>query len=487
MRQTALLIGLLFAAAFVCATPVARPNILLITTDDQGLQAGCYGDVLARTPNIDRLAREGVRFGRAYITQASCSSSRSTMLTGLYPHQNGQIGLVNEYSMHPGIQTLPAMLKKVGYRTGLIGKLHVKPVSAFPWDSWEMKNPIETRHVREVNAKAQRFLDAGGEQPFFLMVNYFDPHRPYDAEANQCEGLPENPYTAADVRPFGFMGVDVPELRNEVAAYYNAVGRADAGIGLLMQTLADRGLVENTLVIFLGDHGAPFTRAKTTCYEAGEQVPFIVRWPVSGRKGLVCDELISSVDIVPTILELSGMAPLKSLPGRSLVPLLAGETVPWRTAVFSEYTAHRRSHYYPRRTVRTVRFKLVHNLLPDRPNPLSGIGSIRALSKEAPVHNGALWNALNTNFYDVEERFFGDSAETIRAAYSTYRNPPEYELYDLENDPFERTNLAGNPEVSDLLNSLKNKLEKWQRETDDPFLDAAYLSEFTAKTDALRK
>lgn len=126
MRPTTLLIGLLFAATFARATPVARPNILLITTDDQGLHAGCYGDALARTPNLDRLAEEGVRFGRAYITQASCSSSRSTMLTGLYPHQNGQIGLVNEYSMHPGIQTLPSMLKAAGYRKGPGSGLHIE-------------------------------------------------------------------------------------------------------------------------------------------------------------------------------------------------------------------------------------------------------------------------------------------------------------------------------------------------------------------------
>jgi len=487
-RKTAWLIGLLCVATFARASDAAeQPNILLITTDDQGLNAGCYGDALARTPNIDALAKSGVRFTRAYVAQASCSSSRSTMLTGLYPHQNGQIGLVNDYAMHEGIRTLPAMLKDAGYRTGLIGKLHVKPVSAFPWDFWEMKNPIKTRHVREVASKARKFMDACGEQPFFLMVNFFDPHRPYNAEANQCDGLPGNPRTAADVRPLDFMGVDVPELRAEVAAYYNAIERADAGIGLLMQVLEDRGLAENTLVISLGDHGAPFTRAKTTCYEAGEQVPFVVRWPEGGRKGLVRNELVSSVDLVPTLLELAHVASAKGLPGQSLVPLLKGKTVPWRMAVFSESTAHRRAHYYPRRTVRTARFKLVHNLLPDRPNPLSGIGPVRATSEEAPLRNKALWDVLNPEFYQVEGRFFGAPAETIRSAYSTYRNPPGFELYDLENDPFERTNLAGNPEYGGELEKLTAELAQWQRETADPFADPKYLADFTEETDRLNQ
>ena len=491
MRPTLLLISLLFTATFARATPLDRPNILLITTDDQGLHAGCYGDALARTPHIDKLAGEGVRFARAYVAQASCSSSRSTILTGLYPHQNGQIGLANEYAMHEDIRTLPAMLKAEGYRTGLIGKLHVKPVASFPFDFWEMKYPPKTRDVRKVNRNAQQFMDAGGDEPFFLMVNYFDPHRDpkgaYGDGTNQHEGIPANPYTAAEVRPFDFLGVDVPELRNEVAAYYNCVERADAGIGMLMQSLEDRGLTENTLVLFLGDHGAPFTRAKTTCYEAGEQVPFIIRWPGGGRQGVVRSELISSIDLVPTILELAGVAPVDGLPGRSLLSLLKGDTVSWRSAVFSEYTAHRRKHYFPRRTVRTKRFKLVHNLLSDRPNPLPGIGSVLPLSEEAPLRKGKAWNVLNPDFYREKERFFGDTAEIIRAAYSACRTPPEFELYDLENDPFERVNLAGNPEYAEELKKLTAKLAQWQKETADPFADPEYLADFTKETDRLNQ
>ncbi|QHI68280.1 sulfatase family protein [Tichowtungia aerotolerans] len=463
----------------------SRPNILLITTDDQGLQVGCYGDELARTPNLDRLAEQGVRFTQAYIAQASCSSSRSAILTGLYPHQNGQFGLTNDYEMHPGIETLPAMLKKEGYHTGIIGKLHVRPESAFPFDFWEIKSAKDTRHVRNVNRSTQHFLDSVGSKPFFLMVNLFDPHRPYDAESNQCDGLPEKPLGPDDIKPFEFMGVDTPELRAEVAAYYNCVARLDTGIGLLMETLEQRGLSDNTLVVFLGDHGVPFTRAKVSCYEAGEQVPFIVRWP-KGRSGSVCDRLISSVDIVPTIAELVDFKPRTELSGQSLVPLLEGKEPPWRQFVCAEYTAHRKEHFYPRRSIRNTRYKLVHNLLHERINPLTGIGPVRAVSETGAVKNGSSWNVLNPEFYQ-SGRFYGGSSEQIRAAYAAYRDAPEYELYDLEKDPFERVNLVGNPEVAQVFETLKTNLENWQAETDDSFADSKYLATFTAKTDALCK
>lgn len=465
----------------------ARPNILLITTDDQGLQAGCYGDPLARTPNLDRLAAEGVRFTHAYVTQASCSPSRSSILTGLYPHQNGQVGLTNDYEMHPGVETLPVMLKKVGYQTGLIGKLHVNPESAFPFDFWEIKSPVQTRHVRNVNAEAQKFIDAAGEKPFFLMVNFFDPHDPYNEIANQCDGLPEKPYKPEDIRPMDFIGVDVPELRKDIAIYYNCIERADAGIGMLMKTLRDRGLGKNTLVVFLSDNGPRIARAKVSSYEAGVHVPFVVRWPQANAAGRVCDALVSSIDIVPTILELAGVEPKTTLPGLSLLPLLDNKPVHWRDTLSTDYTAHRKEHYYPSRAIRTDRYELIHNLLSERINPLSGMGAIRALDASAPVKNGAIYNVVNPDFYSDTNRFFGGSAESIRNAYATFRHPPEFELYDLEKDSCERSNLAGNPEYASILAVLQAGLADWQKETADPFADPVYLKEFTAQTDALCK
>lgn len=425
-------------------------NILLITTDDMGTTAGCYGDNLAVTPNLDRLAGEGVLFSRAYITQASCSSSRSSILTGLYPHQNGQIGLAGQhpdYAVKSGIPSLPLLLKEEGYATGILGKLHVTAApEVFPFNfEWATHvNPMVTRDVRLVAQKADEFLKQTDDQPFFLYVNYFDPHRPYDTNANQCKGLPEKPYGPQDIRPFAYLGVDGLPVRKEVAAYYNCVNRMDVGLGLLFQTLEKAGHADDTLIIFLGDHGVPFSRAKTTCYEAGEEVPFIVKWPGLSKSGMRCDDFISSVDIMPTILDAVG-ADCPKVAGRSLRDVLRGKTPSdWRSAVFAEYTSHAKNHFYPRRSVRNGRFKLIHNLDTTRPNPLPLLGPAGPKFTNDPV---------------------------VKKAYATTAHPPEWELYDLEKDLYERVNLAGNPEVVDELKTLQDALMKWRRETGDPLLD----------------
>ena len=430
----------------------SQPNILLITSDDQGAQAGCYGDKLAVTPNLDRLAAEGVLFTRAYVTDASCSPSRSSILTGLYPHQNGQIGLAGlhpEYAVHPGTPTLPALLKGKGYYTGILGKLHVVPADLFPFDyAWKetLGNPILTRDVRKMAEQAGEFLKQAGDKPFFLYVNYFDPHRPYDAGANQFKGLPEKPYTAGDVTPFPFLG-DAATLA-DVAAYYNCVNRMDVGLGLLFDQLKKAGRYDNTLIIFLGDNGPDFTRAKTTCYEAGLHVPFIVKWPGVSRAGLKCDDIVSTVDIMPTILN-AVEADCPPVEGRSLRSVLQGDTPPdWRKDLYSEYTSHAENHFYPRRSVRDGSLKLIHNLDSSRANPVNRRGT----DKIAGLKDGAL-----------------------KTAYETDLHPPEWELYNLDKDPFETVNLASNPEYETSLKKLQTLLMDWRKKTNDPLLDSAEL------------
>ena len=278
--------------------PAERPNILMVVTDDLGCQVGCYGDPIARTPNIDGLAAEGVRFTRAYVTQASCSPSRSSMFTGMYPHQNGQIGLAHRgYSMRPGLKTLPALLKAAGYRTGVLGKVHVKPGRDLPFDFHQF-NATGTRDVARTAKVADGFMHGGRGKPFFLMVNLFDPHRPFE---NTFRGLPKQPLGPDDVKPPPFLGVDAPEVRKEVAGYYNCAARADAGLGMLLRALARNGCEKNTIVMFLGDHGPPFPRAKLSCYEAGIRIPLVIRWPGRIEAGLVSDALVSTIDFLPTL------------------------------------------------------------------------------------------------------------------------------------------------------------------------------------------
>ena len=446
------------AGARAAETEADGPNILLITADDAGLQLGCYGDEQARTPHLDRLASQGEKYENAYVTQASCSPSRSSMFTGLYTHQNGQMGLAHYrnviqrgHRMHRSYPTIPSVLKQAGYRTGIIGKLHVAPKEAFPWN-FRGVGSSGTKDVHRVAREAQKFMTGG--EPFFLMVNYFAPHRPYNEKRRQGKGVPRDPYDADDVEPFPFLGVDSPKLRQNVAGYYNCMARLDTGVGMLMERLKQEGLAEDTLVLFVGDHGPPFSRAKTTCYEAGLRVPFIVRWPGHTGEGLDRNELVSTVDMLPTFVEAAGLHPLGHVAGRSMCELFGGTSADWREYLPGEYNSHTPCHFYPRRAIRDDRYKLIVNLMSGQQNPVSGPGIAARVARQ--------------------KRYDGTR---IREVYDRFMNPPRVELYDLEEDPHEFENLAGRPEYAQVEQRLKKALADWRRETDDPYLDAERMED----------
>ena len=245
-----------FAIVLVGNNGMAEPpNILLIVSEDNGPELGCYGDQFAKTPNLDRLASEGILFQRAYVPQAGCSQSRASFLTGLYPHQHGQIGLATwGFRLYRAdIPNLPRSLKEIGYRTGIIGKLHINPASAFPFDLHEIKGAnFQRKSLTDYAKHAKSFIDASDE-PFFLSVNYPDPHDPW---IRQVAGLPKNPQLKDDVQIMDYMGIDSPEFREMVADYYNCIARLDLLIGELLQVLDQSGKADNTIVIYIGDHGA---------------------------------------------------------------------------------------------------------------------------------------------------------------------------------------------------------------------------------------
>ncbi len=433
-------------------------NILLITSEDNGPDLSCYGDPVVRTPNLDRLAAEGTAFREGYVTQAVCSPSRSSILTGLYPHQNGQIGLsTHRFGMPRAFPTLPGLLKSAGYRTGLIGKLHVLPEEAFPFDLWwndPERISFQHRDVKTTADVAGRFMREG-EAPFFLMVNYSDAHLPW---LRQEFGVPEHPFNADDVRVPPAVGIDTPRLREQAANYYNCLSRLDTGIGMLMDALEPSGHSKNTLVIYLGDHGPQFSRGKAAVYELAVKVPFMVRWPGAAPRGMVEHRLVSSIDILPTILDAARLPRPDSLPGRSLRPLVFGEDTEWRSRLFCEWnTSHphpRPSLLYPQRTVRDARYKLIQTLLPDRNNPVE-----EYYTQQVLVQTGA-----NQAEIDAAD-------ESVRAAYRAWRRPKALELYDLEKDPYEFHDLSESPAHAPIREALEKALAEWQRQTGDPLVD----------------
>jgi len=427
----------------------ARFNILFIVSEDNGPEIGCYGTPI-KTPHLDAMARRGVRFSNAYVAQAGCSPSRAAFLTGLYPHQNGQIGLATwKYAMYSSkIPNVVTTLKKAGYRTGIIGKLHVNPAGAFPFDFKAIPGAnFSRRNMKAYAENAGKFFRAG-DKPFYLQVNHPDAHWPF---LKQAGGRPAKPLTGKDVDALPYMGLKHRELKQLTADYYNCMMRLDSYIGDLLDALEKSGKADNTVVIYIGDHGADLLRGKRTCYEGGVKIPMIVHWP-SAPAAQVRGELVSTLDLFPTFCDIAGVAPPPSLPGRSLQAIAKGQKPAWRKYLFTEYHVHSHHNPWPQRSVRNDRYKLIHNPLAGTVNPGYDFSfSKRPKSGEAALLAGA--------------------EPQVKKAYALMKQPPEYELYDLKTDPFEFKNLADDPSHATHLKELAQQLKDWQKRTGDALGD----------------
>jgi PelA/Pel-15E family pectate lyase len=417
-------------------------NILLIISEDTGLHFEPYQEIPITTPGINRLAAEGMVFTNAYATQASCSPSRSSIFTGLYPHQNGHLGLANRgFTTYKNVPNVVESLRQKGYYCVNYGKLHVHPESQFPFH-------VNTRgnwdNVEWLAEQARQVLRRARERPFFLTVSIPDAHRPF---SNQRHGLPRTPLEADEADPLAFFGgVETPTVRGEVAGYYNGLARVDTGVDLLLDVLDKSGVADNTIVFYISDHGPAFSRGKVTTYDAGVNIPWVVRWPGKIPEGVVSPKLISTTDLMPTFLELIGDDIPEHLPGRSHLPLFENPEVEWRSHVFAEFNSHQ-PYYWPQRMVRDDRYKLIHNVKHDGPKPGLGIDGCR-------VRPAVL---------------AGHYPEEAAGAYKIFtEDQPEYELYDLHSDPNELNNLAEDPAFAGVRASLTQELQAWQEKTDDP-------------------
>jgi N-sulfoglucosamine sulfohydrolase len=342
----------------------------------------------------------------------------------------------------PSIPTLPGELKKAGYRTGIIGKLHVSPETSFPFDFKETNYQV-ARDVEKVAKLASEFLEANKRSPFFLMVNFSDPHSPYIRDVN---GHPKVKVDADRVTPFPFTARNDERSRQTTANYYCCVNRFDEGLGLLMDILERNRQTDDTFVVVIGDHGPPFPRAKVTCYEAGLQIPWLVHWPGMVAAAQVQDAFVSTVDLMPTFLDAAGLEVPPELVGQSLMPVLTGKRQQVRDYVFGEFTSHVPVHYLPQRTVRDDRYKLCVQLL------------LEPASLER----------LNKVGIDPREEF-----------QSSFSSIPAIGLYDLKVDPHEFNNLADDPEHRAVLEKLKQVLHNWRQTTQDPLLNIDELIALT--------
>jgi N-sulfoglucosamine sulfohydrolase len=434
---------LLLPAAVATAAP-ARPDrsVLLLIGDDHGRHVGAYGDPVARTPHIDGLATRGTRFENAFATVSSCSSSRAVMLTGLHTHQNGQYGLahaVHNQSTFEWVETLPSLLSRSGYRTGLVGKKHVKPDRLYPFDV-EVAGPAlaGNRNVAAMAEAAGAFLRDSAGRAFFLVIGFSDPHREFQGRRS-FPGLPARPpVDPSSVRVPAFLP-DLPEVRADLADYYESVQRLDAGVGLVLDELRKAGRERDTLVVYLSDNGMPFPGAKTNLYDAGIRLPLVAAAPAAGRRGVGSRAMVSFVDLAPTLLDWAGVpGPSYPLPGRSWLGILEQEDAPGWDEVYASHQFHEIHMYYPMRAVRTRRFALLRNLLAERPYPLA-----------KDILDSPTWKAMRAS-----------------GVPDPPRRPAE-ELYDVAADPDQARNLAADPAHAATLAELRRKLDAFAERTKD--------------------
>lgn len=438
-----------------------RRNVVLVVTDDQGDVAGCYGHPDARTPHLDALAAEGARFANAFCTTASCSPSRAVLLSGQHGHTNGMYGLqhrTHHFQSFDRVRSLPAILAERGWRTARVGKYHVAPEQAYPF---QRALPGSARNPVRMAESCATFLEEIGDEPFFLYFCTSDPHRGGGA-ADDLPGRPDRfgnrDYPGVERARFDPQALDVPswlpeglETRAELAQFLESIQRADQGLGRLVEVLRAAGAWDETLVVFLSDHGPPFPGAKTTVYEPGLRIACVARDPFAEQRGIVVDALVSIVDVVPTVLEFCGVPAPEGLHGRSWLPWTAGESPRgWVDEIFASHTFHEVTMYYPMRVVRTSRYKLIWNVAHPLPFPFA-----------SDLWGSATWQATLAR---------GPDARYGLRTVSDYVQRPRFELYDLQRDPDEVANLADDPAQEEILADLQARLRAFQERTDDPWL-----------------
>ncbi len=461
IRKKIVLSAVFFYCLLAAFAEQARPNIILFVSDDHGTDAlGCYGNDVIQTPNLDRLASEGVRFTNAFCTSASCAASRSVILTGKFGHATGSYGHVHDYhhfSTFDDVKSLPVLLSEEGYLTARIGKYHLAPESVYKFDKVLRADPRNTVEMAEA---CEDVLNSKG--PFFLYFCTDEPHRghpftpdPWDApnsfgnRAEGYEGVETISYNPDEVIVPDFLP-DSKECREELAEYYQSVSRIDQGFGKLMQLLELAGKVENTIIFYISDNGIAFPGAKTTLYEPGMRLPCIIKTPDLPEQGIVSDAMVSWVDLTPTILEMAGIFfEAKDFHGLSFIDVLDQSTSENWDQIFAAHNFHELTMYYPIRVSRERRFKLIWNI---------------AWRLEYPFASD-LWAA------STWQAVYRNKGETFgKRSVESYLFRDEFELYDLEEDPDEIMNLADDPQYADKLEQMKKSLRAFQLKTNDPWL-----------------
>jgi len=457
------MLALVSAAIISCSTGWAaqsangrtRPNLLLNTVDDMNCDSvGAFGCKLpGTTPNIDRLASQGLRFAHAHVQVGNCMPSRNVLLSGLYPHTNGVRGFFQVRNI--GYPVLADLMKRGGYYVAIRGKVdHSTPYQPYAWDEdltildSQPAHPKDPHSYYESTCRGIAAAKQAGK-PFCLVINIADPHKPFYSGPGDKHPT-SKVFKPAEVPVPGFL-FDHPQVRRELARYYSSVRRADDCVGEVLKALDESGQADRTVVMFLSDHGMPFPFAKTQLYHHSTHTPWIVRWPGITKPGAVDERhMISAIDALPTLLDIAGIEHPAGLQGRSFLPLVKGEPQEGRELVFKEY----------------------HENFGGSQNPMWGVQSREFLYLFNPWSDGRRKMRTATTgtaaYRTMVELAKTDPAMAARLKRFDHRAPEEF--YDVANDPDARHNLIDDPKYKTQVDQMRNELEAWMERTNDPAL-----------------
>ena len=438
---------------------------MLITVDDMNYDSvGCFGcRVKDITPNLDRLASEGMRFTNSHVTIAVCQPSRSCLLTGRYPHHNGARGFEE---IDAGVTTLTQVLHEHGFYNGIIGKEdHVAPRKKFFWDDYVPVLNEENGWGRSPDVyyrETVRFLQNAdrADKAFFAMVNSHDPHRPFAGAEDELKYFGHHTEAPKSYEPDEIVVPgclpDLPDVRTELAQYYASVHRADAIVGQVLRALEEQGHKEDTLVLFLSDNGMALPFAKTNCYLNSTKSPYIMRWPGRIMAGSVSDALISGIDYTPTVLDILGLDPIVGVDGASFKNvILAGEQ--HHDDIFTLFFKTANNHVtkaalsYPMRCVQDKRFAYIFNGWSDGKTIFTN-ESTEGLTFRAMVEAS-------------------ESDGSIKERVLLFQYRVKEELYDFQLDPHALNNLVDLPEYRDILDRMRKRMYEYMLESKDGLAD----------------
>ena len=416
-----LLISLLYFNPFYAQQESKTPNIVFYLSDDQDLlDYGVYGNPNVQTSNADLLASQGMKFSNFYTGQAICAPSRSQIFTGMYPVKNGC--MANHIGVKPDIKSITSLLKESGYEVVLAGKSHVKPNKVFDWTHYFPKINNRYLPLEQIDDYLKNV-----NKPFCLIIASDYPHGPYPQTSN---------YSKADIFKLPY---DPSYIGNHKPGYYQNIQDDNDQLGQVLNMVDNYGLKENTMFIYASDHGLS---GKWSLKEQGLRVPFIVRWPGKIKPNTTSETLLTLVDVLPTILEVSNTEIPSEIDGKSFLETLNGSKMKIHDYVFGVSTRQniRECKIFPSRMIRGNRYKLIRNF--------NSVEVVNSNLGDNPVIN-----------------------EFAKIGAESFPNVPYEELYDLEKDPYQKVNLIDNPKYKKTRNRLSVALENWMKSQGDFLLD----------------